>query len=161
MKDDFANALAKARYAAHLTQESACSLLGISLRTIAYYENGGIIPSDDMVASMVRTYNAPWLGYFYLSTVSPTGQILLPKLIPHGIASMAICLRLAMDHASRVVPELDEICSDDVISNEEAPAMHNRIMPKLRELTAACMAMETIKIPETAGTVSGSLKREG
>jgi len=158
MNIDFINAMYEARRSAKMTQNTAAERVDLSPRTIASYEAGMTVPPDASMARMVMAYSAPWLGYLYLSTVSPTGQLLLPKVLPHGVASTAICLRLSLARVSQLIEEIDAICCDDIITQEERREFEKKITPKLRELTAACMAMQIVKIPETAGTASGKAR---
>ncbi len=64
MHERFADMAFSARISAGLTKESAAEMLGVSPRTLSYYESGRKIP-DEVVAGMVRAYESPALGYHF------------------------------------------------------------------------------------------------
>lgn len=118
MKTQFIRMMIMARKTAGLTQEQAAERLNISVRTLAWYEQGKI-PSDDMVANLMQVYGADSLGYAYLSTQSAVGMLLLPKIRALGVSSGAIQFRIMMQRAEAMYNILEEICSDDQISLSE------------------------------------------
>ena len=139
MKGRFAELLYNARQIAGFNIPGAAELLGISPRTLQYYESGHTI-SDSTVAKMVVAYNSPALGYHYLSHELETGRLLLPPAIPAGVASRSIRLRMAMDHVRALQQELDAICMDDVVDDTERQTLSDAI-GKYVELASACISI--------------------
>lgn len=141
MNPQFVNALYEARCNAGFTQERAAEILNISTRSMGKYESGMVTPSDERVAEMVKVYNAPWLGYLYLSRVSPTGKLLLPVIEPAGISSQALRLSVSMRRAHNMQAELENVCADDRIESKEAETFAACVR-QYSELAAACIALK-------------------
>ncbi len=139
MNQRFAEVAFQARQRAGLTVEKAAELIGVSSRTVSYYESGRRV-TDEIVARMVLSYNAPSLGYYYLSNELETGRLLLPQVIPAGVASKSIRLRVAMDCVRGLQEQLDNICLDDIIDDDERQALDANA-GKYMELAAACMGI--------------------
>lgn len=132
------------REAAGFTQEQAAELLHVSVRTVGAYENGEYMPHDDTVDMMVVTYNAPELGYHYLSRVLRTGRRLLPETCAGGAAATATQFRRSIRQVSSAADALDDICADDTITaNEKKPLA--KCLGKIRELAAACMNVSLLE----------------
>ena len=140
MSYEFGNACCFARKTARLTQEEAAERLGVSTRSVAHYE-GERIPPDEMVAAMVQLYNAPALGYMYLSQESPTGRMILPRVNPVGASNGVLRLRVTMRRAASMADTLDDICWDDKITPDEAPDFE-RCIDILDGLMAAIIEMK-------------------
>lgn len=143
MNTRFAEAAYNARRCAGFTAETAADLLGIATRTLSYYEAGRQVP-DEVVARMVSTYEAPELGYHWLSQELYTGRLILPPIEAAGISSKALRLRLSLKHAAKVQEELEEICADDVIDEHEKKPLE-KCVGKIRELAAACMNISLLE----------------
>jgi hypothetical protein len=63
------------------TLEEAAYLLNVSPRQLARYESAGpegTTPPDEIVAAMVRVYDAPYLAYLHIMG-TPVGRMLLPE----------------------------------------------------------------------------------
>jgi len=67
MKKD-ENIYKNSRMNANMTQELACDLLSISLRSIARYESGEVLPPEDVVVKMCEAYKDEYLPYQYLQS---------------------------------------------------------------------------------------------
>lgn len=63
-----------ARLVANLTQEKAAELLNVSPKSVGAYERGETIPPDDIVVSMTKTYQTPWLAYMHLTINNEVGK---------------------------------------------------------------------------------------
>ena len=55
-----------ARQAAGLTQDGAAMKISVSDRSLKRYEAGDVVPGEDIVAAMARTYRTPELLDYYL-----------------------------------------------------------------------------------------------
>lgn len=139
MHERFAETLFRARQLAGMSREYAAEVLGISPRTLAYYESGRDVP-DETVAEMVQAYGDPALGYRYLSGELETGKLILPPVPIAGVSSTALRLRVVMRRAADVEDALEAICYDDIITTEEAPTF-DRCARLIKELEAACIGV--------------------
>lgn len=139
MNERFADLAFAARMSAGLTKEFAAEMLGVSPRTLSYYESGRRIP-DDVVAGMVRAYESPALGYRYLSGELETGRIILPPVPFAGVSSTALRLRVVMRRAADVEDALEAICYDDRITAEEQSTF-DKCARLIKELEAACIGV--------------------
>jgi len=79
MNGRFADLIFNARRRVGLTVERAAECLGISPRTLSYYEAGRYTP-DNVVSKMVELYKTQELGYVWLSRELSTGRMVLPSL---------------------------------------------------------------------------------
>lgn len=140
MNSRFADMLYNARRCSEMNSETAAMVLGISARTLQHYESGNRTAPDRAIAGMVRAYNNPTLGYYYLSRELETGRLLLPPAIPSGVASRSIRLRMALEHVKALQQELDAICMDDVVDDMEKQRLSGTI-GKYVELAAACISI--------------------
>ena len=155
MNERFADLAFAARMSAGLTKESAAEMLGVSPRTLSYYESGRKIP-DEVVAGMVRAYESPALGYHFLSSELGTGRILLPHVELAGVSSSALRLRVVMNRAEQFESDLESICYDDKITADEQQGFAE-CLQHLMELAAACIGVSLIKQkPQSGGSRIGA-----
>lgn len=158
MNERFADLAFAARMSAGLTKESAAEMLGVSPRTLSYYESGRKIP-DDIVAGMVRAYESPALGYRFLSGELGTGRLLLPRVELAGVSSSALRLRVVMSRAERIESDLESICCDDKITADEQQVF-SECLQHLMELAAACIGVSLIQQkPRSGGSRIGAKKK--
>ena len=154
MNERFADLAFAARMSAGLTKESAAEMLGVSPRTLSYYESGRKIP-DEVVAGMVRAYESPALGYHFLSSELGTGRIILPRVELAGVSSSALRLRVVMNRAEQIESDLESICYDDKITADEQQVFAE-CLQHLMELAAACIGVSLIQQkPQSGGSRIG------
>ena len=142
MKNNFTKLLAITRKSAGLTQEQAAERLNISVRTLAWYEQGKI-PSDTMVADMVRVYHSQALGYTYLSMESAVGMLLLPKIRLSGVSSGAMQFHMTMKKAEEIYREIEDICSDDEITISEE-ARFKQCLQVIDDLVSTALSLKML-----------------
>lgn len=147
MNTAFGRACKIARRNACLSQEQASELLAISSRSLAYYEGGRQVP-DEIVAKMCIIYNAPVLGYVYLSIMSEVGRMILPKMTPAGISSSALTLRVNMKKAADMQTRLDEVCCDDLVDKSEEAAF-SECLAALDYLIASALSVKFSSFNDT------------
>ena len=140
MKTGLAEAVHTARNLAGMTLEHAAECVGVSSRSISNYESGRTVP-DQIIACMVKAYRNPGLGFYYLTNELYTGRLLLPPIIPAGVSSKSIRLRVAVEHVKALLPELDAICLDDFVDEAERGTLAGNI-GKFRELASACLGIQ-------------------
>ena len=109
MKQDFGMFCVAARKNAGFSQEAAAELFGISVRSVSDYENNKTPVPDDIVAKMMKTYDALWLGYLYLSSHTAVGQILLPEIEVKQLSASLLNLQVRMKQAQDIQYDFAEI----------------------------------------------------
>ncbi len=144
MRDKFTEWLIHSRHVAGMTQEEAAERIGIARRTLAGYEAGST-PDDDVVACIVRVYDAYKLGYAYLVERTLTGRLILPDIQTVGVASGVITLHIQLGKMCKAYEKLETICADDIISREELPS-YCRCMNELDNLITAAVGMKITDI---------------
>ena len=128
-----------ARKKAGRTRERAAEIIDTSPRTLAYYEAGRQIP-DDIMARMVKAYNAPRLGYDFLQ-LSKTGQMILPELDEDSPASLIIHLAITMRESEDVSLKLEKVFDKQRLGIEEDMDTLTECVRMLKELSAACLGV--------------------
>lgn len=112
-----------ARKMACLTQDEALDKINLrkklSLRSLARYESGELIPTSLTVKEMVRTYNAPWLGYLHLHLYDDLGKSILPQIDINRFSTSV--LRFQKEHRDimKVENSMLEIAYDDILDETE------------------------------------------
>jgi len=140
MQSQCENIYKTARKHAGLTQNEASELLFISPRTLSEYENGRLIPPDDVVAKMVEVYKTPWLAYQHLQSSSMLGQKYLPELDFLDLSAAVVKLRKELNDVERLNDAIFEIASDGEI-NEEERITWDRVIKEIREMISASLAL--------------------
>lgn len=133
MKRTFTEYLLMARQNARLTQERAAEKIGISRRSLAYYEQGRR-PTDEVVARMVQVYDAQYLGYAYLAQETATGRAITSQFEQaDGVASGVMQINVQIKKLDQMNDRVEEICMDNVVSNDELPE-YKRYIDRLDKL---------------------------
>ena len=111
------------REAAGYTQERAAELLNLSVRQLARFEAGELIPGDDIAYSMVVLYDSQYLAVQHLRSASHLAAAILPPV--EQTTLQAATIRLFTSFArwadTRRDKQLLEIAEDGVIDEEERP----------------------------------------
>lgn len=149
MQSNFANIYKKARNVAGLTQERAAEMLGISVRSLADYELGARMPSNETVNDMVMVYNSQLLGIQHLRQSAAIASNLIPEIndmqLPEAVLTLIDAIYdFADDKLDR---ELIDIARDGVIDDKERPRF-DKIMDKLRVILGAAMALNCSAVEE-------------
>ena len=106
------------REAAGYTQERAAELLNLSVRQLARFEAGELIPGDDIAYSMVMLYDSQYLAVQHLRSAS------------HLAATIRLFNSFSRWADKRRDRQLLEIAEDGVIDEEERP-MFDEIVREL------------------------------
>lgn len=128
-----------ARQDAGLTRERAAEIIDTSPRTLAYYESGRQIP-DEIMARMVKAYNAPRLGYDYLQ-LSKTGQIILPELEFASAEALFIHLAVIMRESKDVPYRLEKVYDKQRLEGVDDIDTLTECVHILKEISAACLGV--------------------
>lgn len=134
MYSEYPNLYQRARKATFFTQEQAAEMLGLSSESLKQYENGHRIPSDEIVARMVKVYDLPWLALEHTQATDKLG--VLPKAEPKSLALASIALTNRLQDATDRIGALLRIAEDGVIDESERPEF-DTIVRELRETIAA------------------------
>lgn len=131
-----------ARMAAGLTQERASEMMSVSVRSLADYEAGVRIPSNDVVSLMCECYNSQLLAIQHIRNSSSSARDLIPEICDMHLSEAVLTLIDAIyDFADdRLDRELIDIARDGVIDVAERTRFE-RIVDKLNTITAAAMAV--------------------
>lgn len=142
MQESCRNIYQAARKVAGFTQERAAEMMGVSQRSLADYELGVRLPPNDVVELMVMVYNSQLLAIQHLRNTSRFSRALLPDIQPMALPEAVLTLVDAVyDFADdRLDRELIDIARDGMISEEERPRF-DRVVEKIRVITAAAMAL--------------------
>lgn len=116
------NIYKEARNRARLTLDTASEMLNIAPRSLSHYEAGDRAVPDDIVASMMKIYNAPDLGYRHLQK-SPIGKVILPEVCDTSPAMCAIKTALAAERVPGIAKTLLAIGEDNRIDRTELEAL--------------------------------------
>jgi transcriptional regulator with XRE-family HTH domain len=131
MKEVCSNIYQYAREYAGLTQEQASEQLFISVRALAGYEGGKVIPKDDIVLNMISVYKFTPLGYLHLQQTE-IGQQILPGLSLDNISSQALRYTKETNDVMDCYRELQRITYDDVSDHHETDIWQG-IMSEVKE----------------------------
>jgi transcriptional regulator with XRE-family HTH domain len=132
-----------ARLAAGLTQEAAAEQLAISVRSLAEYEAGRIVPAPDIVCSMVDLYDTPLLGIRHVCKQYPFLRRYLPVEEPRQLPEAVMHLVGRFYDFSDQHPDrrLLRIAEDGVIDDAERPE-YEAIMDELTEIVRAALLVD-------------------
>lgn len=145
MQNGCTNIYQTARKIAGLTQERAAELLGLSLRSLADYESGLRLPPNDVADRMVTVYNSQLLAVQHLRGSTQFARELLPDVqamaLPEAVLTLVDAVYSFAD--DRLDRELIDIARDGVISEDERERF-DRVVDKIRAITAAAIALASI-----------------
>lgn len=150
MQANCTNIYQAARKAAGLTRERAAELLNLSVRSLADYEAGLRLPPNEAADRMVMVYNSQVLAVQHLRNSTRFARELLPDVKPMAFPEAVLTLidavyAFADDRLDR---ELIDIARDGVISPDEQ-ARFERVVDKIRDITAAAIALASVSRGET------------
>lgn len=109
------NIYKQAREQAGLTQLQASELLPVPVRTLSEYENGRLLPSNELVIRMIKVYDSDTLGYQHLQRNTLIGRICLPDIEFTGLAQSVLRLQKEMADVERIKPEMVEVAYDNIV----------------------------------------------
>ena len=111
------------REAAGYTQERAAELLNLSVRQLARFEAGELIPGDDIAYSMVVLYDSQYLAVQHLRSASHLAASIIPEVDPVSLqtATMRLLNSFARWADKRRDRQLLEIAEDNIVDEEERP----------------------------------------
>ena len=129
MKEDCRNIYRTARKAAGLTQERWAEYLGISVEAVRQYENGTIMPAEDVLLTMADLSGMKILPYWHLSRKSRIAGSILPDLeeqkgLPEAVLALLIQIE---DFQANGMRALMRIAQDGKVDDEEADEYEDAI----------------------------------
>ena len=108
-----------ARQMAGMTQERWAEALDVDPRSVARYECGETLPSDETVAMMVEISGLAALGYWHIKNKSALANDLLPTVERIPAAQAVVQLVVAMADFEIRNSDLLRLVADGQISAEE------------------------------------------
>ena len=138
MPEEYRNIYKSARRSAGLTQEAAAERLSISVESIRAYENGGRIPSNDIVERMVVCYNTQYLTYQHLHETNVLVARVVPELEHRSLKRFE-----ERDHVERLM----EMAEDGKIDASERSEFED-ILDDIRELVRSGLELECCAEPK-------------
>lgn len=141
MKDDCGNIYRNARKASGLTQERWSEYLGVSVEAVRQYENGAIMPAEDVLLMMADISGMKILPYWHLSRKSRIAGRILPELeeqqsLPEAVLGLLIRIE---DFREQGLAQMMRIAQDGRICEEEIPA-YNRALSQLMDVVKQAYA---------------------
>jgi transcriptional regulator with XRE-family HTH domain len=133
---------------ADLTQEKAVEALHVSIRALSDYENGKVVPPDDVVMRMAEVYKYPQLEWLHLYHNNPIGQRILPEYQQCDLPMATV--RFIKEHGdvSDLQRRILAIAADGVITEDEMPEW--RIVTReITEMLAAAVTLLFIPLTMT------------
>ena len=129
MKEDCGNIYQNARKAAGLTQERWAEYLGISVEAVRQYENGTIMPSEEILLRMADISGLKILPYWHLSRKSRIAGRILPELddqqgLPEAVLGLLIAIE---DFHNSGLQQLVRIAADGKVSQDEVPVYEDAL----------------------------------
>lgn len=149
MMKDFGLQLKICRETAGFTQETASSLLHISVRTLGSYESGANVP-DDVVFQMMKIYDTPAIGYEWLRNTK-TGRLILPDIESRNLPETILCLLADLDIADKYTMDLVNIGQDGKVDAKEQ-SLYCRIVENLKPILKTVFSLNFYKKKKLTGT---------
>lgn len=134
------NIYKNARRVAGLTQEQAAEMLFISVRSVAEYEAGRIIPPDDVVCRMIELYRARHLAYLHLKNSSEVGRRYLPDLDIVDLPRSVLRLQKEVKDVTDINPDIVDVACDGIIGEHEHH-IWMRVEKELTEMVSAGLSV--------------------
>jgi len=135
MKEDCGNIYRIARQTAGLTQERWAEYLGISVEAVRQYENGTIMPGEDVLLMMADISGVKALPYWHISRKSRIAARILPELeeekgLPEAVLGLLIQID---DFKESGMRDLVRIAADGKITEDEE-RIYETALKQLQEL---------------------------
>ena len=122
MKEDSGNIYRIARRASGYTQERWAEYLGVSPEAVRQYENGTIMPAEDVLLMMADLSGMKILPYWHLSRKSRIAGAILPELDEQkGLPEAVLALLIQIDEFREDgLARLMRIAADGKVSEDES-----------------------------------------
>lgn len=149
MQSNYRNICKIARTATSQSQERFAEMIGVSYDAVRQYEAGIIMPSDEVVTSMIEVAGMPVLGYWHLLNKSRVASDLLPEVdrLPLPQAVIQLILRVQEFEARHRSQDLMQIAQDGRIDPRERE-IYNDIVDELEVIVQAAMQLKFAKPEE-------------
>lgn len=128
------------RDVAGMTQARWAEAVGVSVEAVAQYENGTIMPSDDVVIRMTEVAVYPVLSYWHLLNKSRVATQQLPQ-VPCVPIAQAVCTLISElnDFRDRyALDELVDLARDGKIDQTEQETF-NKVLDQLNGIIRAAL----------------------
>lgn len=117
---EFSRLLFEARKSRGLTQDALCTLIGAGDKSnISKWENGVVVPSQDMVVRIMNVYDEPLLGYIYLQQCTELGQAILPEIVQGELETLTLRFQKEYNDIRNIRMDMIDIACDGVVEDHE------------------------------------------
>lgn len=141
MNNNDTNIYQAARIAAGITQERAAELMGTSPRSVAAYESGERIPTENAVVRMVDVYGTQFLAYQHLRHSMESARSILPDITPQSLTMAVMRVQKEATDVLKLRDEIVNITYDGVIDETERDRWEH-CMKELEDLFQAILALK-------------------
>lgn len=135
MNIEVSNIYKRARELKGLTQEEAAEIMEISTRSISNYETSKKIPSNEVVAKMVKAYDALWLAFMHVMQDQHLGNH-FPTVDISDLAKAVLRFQKRFADVKQKTPDMIEIACDGVVDKSEEETW-NEVVDVIREFIGA------------------------
>ena len=149
MQSNYRNICKIARAATSQSQERFAEMIGVSYDAVRQYEAGIIMPSDEVVTSMIEVSGMRVLGYWHLLNKSRVASELLPEVERLSLPQAVIQLILRVQEFDRRhrSQDLMQIAQDGRIDPRERE-IYDQIVDDLEIIVQAAMQLKFAKPDE-------------
>lgn len=149
MQSNYRNICKIARTATSQSQERFAEMIGVSYDAVRQYEAGIIMPSDEVVTSMIEVSGMRVLGYWHLLNKSRVASDLLPEVERLSLPQAVIQLILRVQEFDRRhrSQDLMQIAQDGRIDPRERE-IYDQIVDELEVIVQAAMQLKFAKPDE-------------
>ena len=130
-----------ARQMAGMTQERWAEAIDVDIRSIARYETGETIPTDETVARMVEISGLAPLGYWHIQNKCRIAETELPSIQRVPLAQAVVGLICAISDFNEDEKDLLRVVSDGKIDAHEVMTWE-QIRGKLDEVVRCALQVK-------------------
>jgi len=106
-----------------MTQEEAADRIGVGLRTLVRYEDGGVLPPPDVILRASEVYGQPSLCARYCRELCPIGQATKADVLQADFPTSVLRLQHEQRQMARTMESLISIAADGRVTKDELPAL--------------------------------------
>jgi transcriptional regulator with XRE-family HTH domain len=106
-----------------MTQEEAADRIGVGLRTLVRYEDGGVLPPPDVILRASEVYGQPSLCARYCREMCPIGQATKADVLQTDLPTSVLRLQHEQSQMLQTMGTLISIAADGRVTKDELPAL--------------------------------------
>ncbi len=137
----FTRLIAEERHKRKLSQEAVCKLICVcDAAVISKWENGVVIPSEDMVMRLIELYENPLIGYIYLRECTQIGKMLLPDVVTADLDNLTLRFQKEYNDILKIQTDMIEIACDNVVQEDEVERWRE-VQKEIAELASVSLPL--------------------